>query len=388
MMTNERPILNYETKVSGHHLRYVRLFIEALRMPGRRIILATGSDAPRTPEFAIHIAPVLSEVDLVANLGPLPPGLVRSAIGKARTIRRLARLYRPSHVYVPYGDAGLSQVLGVAARLGIWRLPPGALMYTIVMRGGFAYPCHGWPQRLYRRACLKSLEWAPWALVYLIDPIPFRFLKQRRNRLASRARLLPDPVDGGPSMGTRAARDVLGIPSEGRYVGCCGHLDHRKGIDHLVRAFLHAGLAETDRLLLAGKLSDEVRGIVRGEGASAVSAGRIVLLDRYLSNEEFSAAMSAMDVVCAPYPRHIGSASIVIAAASRRRPVLGINNGWIATAVTDHRLGWTSDLETLPSAMMSALEAAPRWCPVEATKFAAMNTPERFCHEIHADSNG
>jgi len=385
-MSSDRPILIYEPKVSGHHLRYVRLFIEALRMPGRRIILATASDAPRTPEFATHIAPVLSEVDLAADLGPLPPGLVRSAIYKARTIRRLVRQYRPSHVYVPYGDAGLSQVMGVAARLGIWRPPPDTVMYTIIMRGGFAYPSHGWLQRLYRRACLKSLEWAPWALVYLIDPIPFQFLQQRRNRLASRVRLLPDPVDAAPSMATTAARDALGIPPEGRYLGCCGHLDHRKGIDHLVRAFLQARLAETDRLLLAGTMSDEVRDIVRGEGAAALSAGRIVLLDRYLSNEEFSAAMAAMDVVCAPYPSHIGSASIVIAAASLRRPVLGINNGWIASAVNQHQLGWTFDMKQLSSAMTSALEAVPRWCPVPAAQFAAMNTPERFRDEIHADS--
>ena len=158
---------------------------------------------------------------------------------------------------------------------------------------------------------------------------------QRRLDLASSA-FAPDPVESKPRIDQGVARRRLGVPESGRYLGSVGLMDERKGIDRLITAFANAPLEPDDRLLLVGQSSLAVRDLLEGPMADLVRDGRIVAIDRYVDNEEFSAAISALDVVCTPYPQHIGSASVVIRAAaagarSCHRPLDGL--GWLFGAL-------------------------------------------------------
>src|SRR5439155_26474622 len=85
--------------------------------------------------------------------------------------------------------------------------------------------------------------------------------------------------------------------------------------------------------------------LVAGQFATLQQRERLIILDRYVSDEELLAGVSAADVVCTPYPHHIGSASFVIRAAAANRPVLGANYGWISAMVRTFELGEPCNVE-------------------------------------------
>jgi len=134
-------------------------------------------------------------------------------------------------------------------------------------------------------------------------------------------------------------------------------MDERKGIDRLVRAFAAARLRDDDRLLLAGRLSESLRRLIQADFADLISRDRLVLMDRYLTDDELCASVTAMDLICTPYPRHVGSASIVIRAAATGRPTLGVDYGWIGFVIPRFQLGWTCAVDAIPDLAMALARA-------------------------------
>jgi hypothetical protein len=73
-----------------------------------------------------------------------------------------------------------------------------------------------------------------------------------------------------------------------------------------------------------------------------------------------------MSVVCTPYPRHIGSASIAIRAAAAQRPVLASDYGWLGAIVPRFDLGWITDVcrpEIFSKSLSEALEQSRHFKP-------------------------
>ena len=65
-----------------------------------------------------------------------------------------------------------------------------------------------------------------------------------------------------------------------------GLQDHRKGVDYLIRACARWQSAEPASIVLAGKLSAQIRQLVTNEYRHLVGEGRLIVLDQYLSKEE------------------------------------------------------------------------------------------------------
>lgn len=122
------------------------------------------------------------------------------------------------------------------------------------------------------------------------------------------------------------------------------HAVARKGTHLLIESFARAKLATTDRLLLAGPLGDDLRHRLRTEFSELTRSGRLVAVDRYLSEIDLMNALSAMDLVCTPYIDHLGSSGIVLRAAQAGRPVLTPNQGWFASIVPRFSLGHAADI--------------------------------------------
>jgi glycosyltransferase involved in cell wall biosynthesis len=213
-----------------------------------------------------------------------------------------------------------------------------------------------------------------------------------RSRLEREMRLMPDPVEP-PTGATRA--EVLaryGLPDHGvRYIGSVGVMDIRKGAHLLIRAFAAAAsdalppaerLRDTDLLLLAGPQDPAIQALLTGEFRGLVESGRIRCVDRVLSAVEMADALAAMDLVCTPHQRHVGSASIVIRAAAAGRPVLGSSFGWIGYVVERFGLGSTvdeSDPHRFARSLRAALdESGDFQLPVAATRFVQFHSPENF----------
>lgn len=367
-------VLVYEPHYEGHRLHYVATVLPALAEVGADVTVALGAVAPGRPEFDRHLrpwadgtAPGAARVRFDPWMPDAPAGPAASARAQVGWLRESIRRARPDHLLVPGAD-GLSQMLGLRRVPGAGRLllgpaavPAGVESEAMLLRGGFAYPQPGRTGRLKAELSWASAARAPWTTLHHLDPLVVAAVRRRGGRLGKTLRLMPEPVEPPSGAPREQVLASLGLPTGGRYIGLAGLMDARKGIDRLLRAFAAAcaagALRADDRLLLAGPHDPAIRDGLAGEFADLCRAGRVQSIDRVLGSQEMADLLGAMDVVATPYPRHVGSASIVVRAAAAGRPVLGSTFGWIGHVVPRFGLGQTVNVED-PAAFARAIPAA------------------------------
>jgi len=373
-------VLVFEAGYLGHRLTYLRLMLSAICRLADDVTVALPLDAPQTLQYRTQLASLEGQFHLDAWMPPVAPTLLANALQTARMLLESIRRCNADYVFVPSAD-GLAQALGLMHRLHIARVPPRVELEGLLLRGSFAYKRPGLKRRWAAVAALKAAALGPWSLLHYLDPIPYASIQQRGGSFAQRVRLMPDPVEPPLITDRFAARRFLGIPQDGRYVGSAGVSERRKGSDRLIRAFAEAPLRENDRLLLVGRIDRDLRPMIDNEFAHLVRSGRIIILDRYVTEEELRAGVSAMDLVCTPYPEHIGSASIVIRAAASQRPVLASDFGWMGFVVSHFSLGRTCPV-TSPGQLASSLVKALD----ESADFRLSPAGQRFV-QFHAMDN-
>lgn len=377
--------LIFEPAWEGHRLDYVARLLTGLLSSGQNVTLALSAHAPETREFKVHLEPIIQAqraVTIDAWMCLAAPGAstpLRAAMPLPALLRESIRRSQAQWVFVPTVD-GLAQIAGLEALIGRRVVPRGVEAEALLMRGNFAYP-----GSLGRRAHAE-LAWqlavrGKWSALYTIDPLAFQEAIRRYGK-CSKLSLMPDPVERIPCISTIAGRIALGIPEQGRYVGIVGLLDERKGTHLLIDAFARAKLSGTDRLLLVGRQAPSIRRMLVDDYQSLVQGGRIIVIDRYVGNDELALAIAAANVVCTPYPHHIGSASIVIRAAAARRMVLGSQFGWIGYVVPRFGLGITcavQDQSEFSLVIGKALEASNEFVVRDAQReFVKYHSPENF----------
>jgi len=372
-------ILVFETSGNGHRFHYVASLLPALIGLGAPVTVAIPRSQFDTAEFRAYLAPWHDKVHI--DVFDAQQRGSRSQIDRERVhlLIAAAERNRAEHVYVPSSD-GLAQMLALswrARRAGRrWEAEAG------LHRGSFAYPADGAARAFRNTLALGMLRMGTWSQFHHVDVLAYEWARAHGGDFARRSSLLPDPIHPVTPMSKIAARRQLGIPEDGRYCGSAGTITGRKGIGILLRAFATAsGLAPSDRLLLAGKFDTEMRSLLDGEFSELERSGRVVALDRFLTDQELSASLAAMDLVCAPYPQHIGIASVVLRAVAAGRPVLGSDQGWIGHVVGRLGLGWTcpADSAKLIPLLGPALERSIAYCPPPtAARLLEFHTPENF----------
>jgi glycosyltransferase involved in cell wall biosynthesis len=334
----------------GHRLNIAGLLLDAvLRLGGVRVTFATTPDAAASTQFETWVRPRLTPA---VTIDTSIPNRFRQDVKSdyfnawLAATERVIKSSAVDHVILPAGD-------GVVAMTALrkFRSPRAyrqAEWETMLFRGRFAYvPPATLKEKLSTWLGLAALRTSPMRVIHHMDPLIGEAILRRYPQMNGTLDIVPDPVDPIEAELTKVeARRKLGLREDGRIVGCAGSIDTRKGLDLLIFAFLR-GLREgklraDDRLLLVGKhdsllpKSDEI--------TEATRTGHIVSIDRFVSDEEMSNGLSAMDLVATPYPSHIGSASIAIRAAAQRRPVLANTFGWLGAIVPRFHLGTTCDV--------------------------------------------
>ncbi|MEM9065847.1 MAG: glycosyltransferase [Planctomycetota bacterium] len=358
----------YEPVGRGHRLTYVRYLLEGLGERGIRPIVALGPRAKAHESYEVQLGPFRGSFDEHALLDIEGTG-VRVFAARARELAQLIKRHKPERLWYPNAD-GVAQVASIMGRsrligFGNCRVTP------LVLRGSAAYrePPRTIGHRVADRVYAGMLRSRLFDRVLLIDRLVEAWCAS--NGFADRVRLIPDPLPPAPSVRPAEARRRLGLDPSGRGFSIVGALDARKGVDRLVRAFklLHerGALREDDRLYMAGRWDDIVRGLIEGEAAPLVERGLIRLNPDYVSEEDLWLWLAAGDVVVAPYPRHVGPASIAVRAAALGRPVVGGSFGWLGRLIEDYGIGTAAsvDPEGLADAMMVMLGRAEGWEPTE-----------------------
>jgi len=374
-------VLIVEPDLAGHHAPYLAHMIEALAELGVQTTVAVPTDTYDRVEYRGHLHSVRDKADFQCVVEAGARGSAGAAYATAAAIRSAVRRFAPEHLLVPYID-GVTQVATLLGATGFPTIPRGLFSEGLLFRGGFAYSGLSTRARLQHGVSRRLLSRSPWSVVHFLDPLPFDEVCRQDGRLAARSRLMPDPVEPAPRVSRTEARRALGLAEDGRYVVLAGGIDRRKGADLLLHAFLRAKLSANDRLLLAGSLDPEIKASLLGEFEPLIADGRIVLLDRYLPMEHLLLAIVAADLVCVPYPSHIGSASILIRAAAAERPVLGSSFGWVGHMTSRFGLGWSCDVlrsDELARALGSALDRAGSWHRGDAAqRFAEFHSVANF----------
>ena len=369
----------FELDPFGHHLSYVRLIIEAATEAGYSPVLITSEQVLASEEYQLqlaHRAPTVEVCRHVLNPRASPWDVAQL---KLKALSSALSRCAVSRVHIPYFD-GLAQAMALNLLQG--RRLTHSLPETdgLVMRGAFAYQHESIRKAFAAWASISAICAAPLKRLQVIDPLFFGAIASFPRVIQNKFMLLPDPISDLTPVDYRVARDQFGISPNARVIGCVGILDERKGVDALVRAFAAADLPSTDLLLLAGTTSNAVRREL--ETLPSSQRKRVIVSDCYLPIAEIDAALSASDLICLPYPRHIGSASIAIRAAAHGKPVLGSNYGWLAHMIPTMSLGWTfepgSDLN-LSRAISTVLPKALTYRLSErAKRFVEYSSAENF----------
>lgn len=379
--------LVFELDHSGHRLQYVRVLIDALKPLCGEVLLFTSDRVIESDEYKTHLHEIESSFRTITYPYPGHPNLLLSALAKFTAFRTAIKNHHADHVFVPYAD-GLAQLLGLARMVRALNVPAGVEIEGIMMRGGFAYPTDSWTQRLRALISLATTTMLPFEVLHQLDPIPFSALKRRGGAFNAHCRIIPEPVETIEQVDRAEARRRIGIPVHGRYMVSLGSGDARKGTDLLIRAFAHAKLEADDRLLLVGKLAPAIRRLIEGDMKAWVQEGRLILIDQYVSHELFCLGLNAADVICTPYPRHVGSSGIVARAAALDKPVLASDYGWLSAVVPTFGLGWTcrvSNMEEFALRIKTALDSVGSYRqPDEATQFVRFHTVANFAAHITA----
>ncbi len=326
---------------------FVKLLVPAIVGMGAAVVLAVTAKGRSSKEFRMHLAPISAMFEIDPSVQePGESASYRTA--SVKEFQAAVTRHKPDDVLAPAGDA-LLPLLGVYSLLGRWRALNETHTEFALIRANFGYPAKTVAEsaQFWAKEMAVSLPLGPPPLL-LIDPVAFENIQRRGSPLAGKIRLVPEPLDDVRPLCKEEARRRLGIPEGGRYIGCTGLLDTRKGIDRLIKAFCGAALTGNDRLLLAGVLGEEVAELAGKELRSLTLQGRAVLLNRYLSDEELNQALCAMDLVSATYwTKHCAPSGIVNRAAVIGRPVLASRFGWSDFMVPEFGLGTLTDINDM-----------------------------------------
>ena len=102
-------------------------------------------------------------------------------------------------------------------------------------------------------------------------------------------------------------------------------------------------------VLLAGKLSNDLRELIKSRYSGFIDTGQLLLLDRYLSDEELLLAIKSMDISFNVYRNFYATSSIVLYAACLGTPVIAPDSGWFRDFLKDVPIGWLVGKESVTS---------------------------------------
>ena len=363
-------VLVFEQWRGGHYFNYLTHLIPRLSELAGDVVVAMTERAASDFEPTLRARGAFQNVRFdtsVPEAAPALPARERSKV--LGNLRDAVARHAPDYLLVPSADA---QTLALGA-LGHLRIPvlPAHLTSEATFHQGYG-PAIAKPKHVLKElAYTLAYSGCTWTRLNFVSFLYYEHAVKRGAGFARRARLVPDPVPNAPRLSRLEARRLLGIPEEGRYVGLLGSLDVRKAVPELLAAFRAARLGATDRLLLAGRLDPDFRALIDRDYADLVRAERVVVLDRFLSDDELVQGYGALDLVSTVYRDFPGLASLLLKGLAAGRPVLAHDFGWSRAVIKRFDVGATCDIESTPrfaDSLRSALDASEHYVESEAVK--------------------
>ena len=379
-----RVLIIEQESDGGHYLNSVRHLVQAFAPLGCDIVVAVPNTVPESAQFKIYLAPHQSRFQL--EFIPSRDETMsrwRMILTQARDFRALIGRVKPDAVYVPTLAGYFSTRDGIAQSLA-WLLALRARLSRLhceTLLLGFP-PAYGIGVGRSPFITKMAIRTIPFDVVHYIDPVVFDWVLNKVSGHAGRkARFIADPVEPVLLPTRSKACAMLRLPEDKKLIMSIGLQERRKGTDYLIRACERWQPAEPASIVLAGKLSPEIRQMVTNEYQHLVSDGRLVVLDQYLSKEDFYACFAAGDLIAAPYRPQPHPSHIALHAATAGKMVLAANSGWLAYMVPKFSLGRLCDPQD-PEEFAEALNLA-----LHETKAYELSAAAKRLVEFHRSEN-
>jgi glycosyltransferase involved in cell wall biosynthesis len=353
-------IIEQASDVAGHYLNSVQHLIQAFAPLRCEIVVAVPNTVPESAQFKIYLSAHQSRFRLeFISAREEKMSRWRMILEQARALRALIGRVKPDAVYVPTLVSDFSTRNGIAHSLAWWLALRARLsrLHCETLLLGFP-PAYGMGLGRSPFITRMAIRTIPFDVVHYIDPVVFDWVLSKVGGKAGRkARFIADPVEP-LLLPTRAkACAMLRLPEHKKLIMSIGLQDHRKGADYLIRACERWQPAEPASIVLAGKLSPEIRQMVTNEYQHLVSEGRLIVLDQYLTKKDFYACFAAGDLIAAPYRPQPKPSHIALHAATAGKMVLAANSGWLGYMVPKFSLGRLCDPKD-PEVFAEALDLA------------------------------
>jgi glycosyltransferase involved in cell wall biosynthesis len=337
-------VLVHQQAHLGHHYQYIGHLLDTLTRATPDVVVAVTPAGFKSEEFTSFLAPYQDRVSFEPVLPEASPGYPYSErLRLHKDLRTAVRRYSPDHVLVPSGD-------GHATAMPFYRVAgqgavPKRIPCEVGVHFGAGRAAASTLGRLRDRVNLLNLALSGATRIHLVNLLFYEAAKSLTPAARGRFVLMPHPVTVPARLTKADARRALRIPEDGRYIGLAASLDRRKAIPEFVAAFREATRRQpNDRLLLAGWMHPDRERALRQEHADLVQQGRLVLMTGFLEPTVFQKAISALDVVCTPYPGFAGLSATLLEGVAAGRPIITNHFGWCRAIVRRFQLGWTCDV--------------------------------------------
>lgn len=239
-----------------------------------------------------------------------------------------------------------------------------------------------WKERAKQSIYETSWRHASWDRLLFVNPVVYESLLKKQDAFSRKLTLLPDPVPAKIDIAMVEARRRLNLPTDGTYLGFVGMMDGRKAIPEVLAAFVHSKAYESCRLLLAGSLMPEYAALLENKYSHLVKDQRIIVMNRFLSNEEVQLGYSAINVNVLLQYRRMNLSANLLKAVAYEKPIIVDDCGYTGMMTKRFALGElcnVNDIASISAAMTRAISQFANYrLSEQARRLVAFHSVENY----------
>ena len=356
-------ILVIETALNGHRGLYLKWVVESFLENGNKVVVALPKEYANDPSiyglknqnlnFELYDKNLIEKNKWLDKLGLFGRDLQNYLKFKA-LYKKCSRCFYINFVFIPFVD----HILYSAAIFGS---PFGKCRFSgISMRPDFHYQKFGLKVPDRGGAFIKALIFKKFVgmrnlnCILTLDEPLYLYCK---NLHRSNVKFLPEPaeaVEVDSEMITKLA-GKLGIDISKRQILVFGSLTSRKGIVELVDSSIELAKLHNLQFVFAGKADEAMRDyFCSAECKALIEEQKVVLIDRFISENEQSVLFSCAYICWLGYIDHHRASGVLITSAKYAVPVIATNQGVIGWQVDRNELGLVININ-IPEEISSAL---------------------------------
>jgi len=339
---HHQHILLFTAKGTGHNLIYLKILLDALLIKKYKITIALPKSCLKSESFKYHIQRFTNKIEIVLHTGSNTTNSFINSWHECIRLKDTISLMKetPSVVLAPNGSQ-IPFLWPLFRSIYSRQLKQVEKFQFGMLSTGIDFSARTFKSKIVNKLRVMLLSLNPPSSLKTIDAYGFQLLESKFTSLKRIFSLVPDPMDTVELVDKKQARNYFNLPEKSFIISISGALSShpRKNTKLLIDATLSTQTNKNIVLFIAGKLTDELNCYIKDN--SAKTYGRIITVNRYLSDEELTIATCASDVVCTPYSDHFAPSGIILRAIKCNVPVLVPKYHWFNFMIKNFNVGWT-----------------------------------------------